>query len=307
MSQQPASNRRRNITLYILIIGAIIAIVIGERNNADNPSAIHNNPTSLLWFLLVPAIVVVVFFAYLGFLYARTWWQDRPFRQIAAGNASSIRDEYAAKVAAGDVSARTCAVLAWAHLHNRDYPAAERIARESLDRLAAVYLATPPQKRQSIRAHELNNTALLLTYALTHQGRFQEAAEILRQHHYRPMVGHAQFTAQLFHLAGDEASARAALGDLRITPETPPPPRFAVNKPDQEIDIAQRQPITNRLLIAYLRHKLYDEDPRPIYRKYAAHIPVLEQVNPVFEDSPFIQRTKTMKAEIRALAGKQDA
>jgi hypothetical protein len=224
----------------------------------------------------------------------RRQWRDYFQADKSEAGARVVLEKYATKLAKGDDSPRTIITLATAQVNIGDLATAEHNARILLDRLVNSHLAG-----QTGQVDVINKAIWLLYTLMGRQGRFIEAAELLQNHPLPSIVRNSVSIALSYYLGGDEENARIALGILRITPDTPNPPRLLHYAPDGLYNAARYHGPQDRLLIAYLRHKLYDENPLPIYQKYAEHMALVGTWK--ITDNVFVQRLNEVEAEMRAV------
>ena len=235
-------NKVINSCLSITIILTALGIIaIAGANNVSNSGK---------WRLIAIYGFMLAGASYL--LYRRRNRIKGTLKRIAQGEADAVRAEYEAKQAKGDTSPQTSFILIHACFAQNDLIAAQRYGEETLQRLANM---------NAFRSNDTNtlwlciNASLNLHNVFNHQGQYIEAARVLRSYpRFEELDSSFSVQAAWSYCLGEhDQNARDMLD--RIAPE----------------DTGSLTPSV-ALQYAYLRHKLYGDDPRPIFRQYRSAI-----------------------------------
>jgi hypothetical protein len=238
--------------------------------------------------LFIPAQAAIqVLYARIAFRwYGRLYGYGQRMRQSSA-DAESVLAELRTKYDSGARDFVTLAALATAYSHLGRGAEAEPIAQKA--QAVIEQRGICQQKTRSARLM-CDTAIMLLRDAWTTQGRFGEAAQLLRARipqAYTPNWFTA-IVAYNFFLAEDMYNARVALSHL-----APP----SQNPRDTQTWIGP----SFHFMIPYLRYKLFGDDPRAALYEHEDQLVKWEEDAALNEGNPVGTRLETVLAEIRTL------
>jgi tetratricopeptide (TPR) repeat protein len=257
---------------------------------------------ALLWIGLPPETVLIILAGAVllmllhwigGTLLLRRHlrWFLRLQRYLMNDRPEALIEEALARRAQGDRSPENAITLAEAYSHRGLGAQAEPYALEAIELVEQRGVCH--QRRTSSQV--LCDAAYLARYgAWLRQGRYTEAAQSLQAR--LPASRHPNlflaFMIWAYFLAGDHYN----VGVLLDRVQTDLPQR-------DEGYIHPRY----RMVLAYIRYKLLDEDPRPVLRKHRRYLEEWEKLREQGRASATYERVGEMLAEMRALLGTSDA
>jgi tetratricopeptide (TPR) repeat protein len=202
------------------------------------------------------------------------------FSRMKAGQAPQVALKLEQRRANGDTSLETVMTLSAAYAYMGRGDQAEPLAREALNTLQTDGI----EFKQDQKSRYLTDAAYIaLADAVCAQGRFQEAAQILVprvDNGLRPVFIRT-FQAWFYMLAGDMAQTLALLDEI------PPSTREITPK--------------YKFMLAYMRYKALDEDPRAGLRKYRGEMYKWDDDVARNANNPYGKRLREILDEIHIL------